>query len=642
MVHRILVAATIALAGLVFSDFAFSGVGRAQSAASPLPAAPIAESVPTFDPWLADPWLTEAGPVLPDPPAENPYDRVIEAWRAAPPTPQARTVALRRLRLEYGLGDLRAPAQIVMATVESEYAEVGTELARELAPGMPALQWAHVQDLWRGHEAGAAVKAFGAMFWEMGQELESRLWLIGNGMLLMWIVGLASAASFVALLGLKAIPHAAHDLGDVLSSGMPAFARFALLACVLLLPLWLGEGLAGVTLGLFGVAFLYGQPRERSVLVMAAIVLVVALHPLAQWASIAATVVDLDPVSRSALAVTKGTASRADVDRLEAAFGDDVIAAHAIAYRARRFAMDVQAEKRLDALAQRFPTDPVVLANRGNIDMRAGRTEAAIGHYERAAAQVDSPILLFDLSQAYASVLRMDESEATLVRAQRIGDREVAVLSSLSDPRLVADLSFPVATLGDRLRTLGLTGSSPTFITQVLAPGRLGEGVGAASIGFAIAALLGVFLGARFDRSGLCARCGHRICTRCESTVRSDDLCDGCHHLFKNSDATDPKLRKARLQVLSRRESVVNALVDLGSIAVPGVAGLSMRRPDLALFGIALFVWLMTWYRWPAGVLVDPLWLGALGPMCFAVFGSIALLAYAAIVVRSLVARRNR
>lgn len=638
MVHRILVAAAVLLAGLVLP-----AVAPAQSA-SPVDAvaAPF-EAVPAFDPWLDDPWLTDVGPLLPAPPTENARDRVIQAWQSAPPTPQARTAALRRLRLEYGLGDLRAPAQVVRSAMPPEDAAIGTTLARELAPGMPALQWAHVVDLWRGREAGAAVKAFGEMVWEMGHQLESQLWLIGNGMLLMWIVALASAAAFVALVGLKAVPHAAHDLGDLLAGGMPAFARHALFASVLLLPLWLGEGLAGVALVLFAVAFLYGAPRERSVLVMAAIALVVALHPLAQWASVAATVVDRDPVARSALAVTRGTAARADVERLEAAFGEDVIAAHAVAYRARRFGMDEVAKERLEALAERFPVDPVVLANRANIEMRAGRTKAAIGHYEHAAVQLESPELLFDLSQAYASVLRMDESESTLAHAQRIGDDEVAALSSLSDPQLVADLAFPIDVLAQRLRTLGLAGGSPpVYLTRTLAPGRLGEDVWTAAIGFALAAVFGVMLSARFDRSSLCARCGHRNCTRCDGAVWTNDLCEDCHHLFKNPEATDPKLRMARMQVLARRESVVNALVDLGSVAVPGVAGLSMRRPDLALLGIALFVWLMAWRQWPAGVLVDPSWLGALAPICFAVLGSAALLGYAAIVVAGLVARRNR
>jgi hypothetical protein len=41
-------------------------------------------------------------------------------------------------------------------------------------------------------------------------------------------------------------------------------------------------------------------------------------------------------------------------------------------------------------------------------------------------------------------------------------------------------------------------------------------------------------------------------------------------------------------------------------------------------------------------VLVDPLWLGALAPLCFTFLGSLALVTYVAIVVGSLVASRNR
>jgi hypothetical protein len=98
----------------------------------------------------------------------------------------------------------------------------------------------------------------------------------------------------------------------------------------------------------------------------------------------------------------------------------------------------------------------------------------------------------------------------------------------------------------------------------------------------------------------------------------------------------------ARLQALGRRESRIHALVSVGTLLVPGIAGLAMRRPGLALLGIALFACVAIWARWPAGVLVDPLWLGSLAPLGFTVLGSIALVAYAAIVVGSLVSSRNR
>lgn len=637
MVHRLrLIAMLIACALLT------SAIGSAQEFAPPNDPASVPGAVEKLDPTLEDPALTEANPELAAPLVERPRDRVVEAWRAAPPTPHARAAALRHLRLEYGLGDLRAPARIVHAAAVDEYADEATTLARDLAPQMPALQWARVQDLWRGGEAGAAVKAFGTMVWEAVHQLDAQLWLVGNGILLAWIVSLAAASAFLALLGLKAFSHAAHDLGDVLSVDMPSFARWALLAGVLLAPIGLGEGLAGLALGCFAIAFLYGKGRERSVLLMAATLWIVALHPLAHWASIATSAVEQEAITRSALAVSKGIETLADVERLEAVSVEDRAAAHALAYRDRRLGLEQQALRRLEAMNERWPTDAIVLANRANLEMRAGETLAAVERYERAVSQLDSPTLLFDLSQAYATLFRMEEYEGTLARAQRLDDQEVRALSSLTDSKLVADLAFPIEILRDRLRARGLAESPTAQLSEWIAPGRLGAGWTAMAIAFGAVVLGVALLGGRYDRSSMCTRCGHRICTRCEATVWSDELCEDCHHLFKNPEATDPKLRMARLQTLSRRESRIQGLIGFGALVVPGVAGLAIRRPDLALLGLVLFVWIVTWVRWPAGVLVDPLWLGALAPLCITFFGGLALVAYVAIVVRSLVASRNR
>ena len=640
MVHRLWLIAVLVSCALVCSS-----AGTAQDAGPSI--APAPDTDPTIAtgevPTAVEGELAER--VLePEamPPLEKPRDRVREAWLEAPPTPQSRTAALRRLRLEYGLGDLRAPAWIVLETARAKEFDNASELARELAPQMPALQWAWIRDLWRGGESGAAVKAFGGMVWSLGEQLESQIWLLGNGFLLVWIVALVSAFGFLILMGLKAFAHAAHDLGDVLSVGMPGFARTALLACVLLAPIALGEGLAGLVLVAFAIGFFYGKGLEKSVLLMAATLWVVALHPLAQWASIATTVVEQDEIVRSAFAVAKGTETRADVERLEAVFADDLVAAHALAYRDRRLGLGQQAVERLDAIVRKWPTDGVVLANRATLEMRAGRTDAAANGFERAASQLDSPTLLFDLSQAYATLLRMEEYEATLARAQRLGDREVHALSSLSDPRLVADLGFPIQMLRDRMRARGLAGASSLQLPEWIAPGRLGEGWIPTALSFGFVVLCVALFGGRYDRSSICTRCGTRICNRCEETVWSEDLCEGCHHLFKNPEATDPKLRMARLQTLARRDSWIQGWIGLGSLLVPGIAGLAMRRPDLSLLGLALFVWIVTFVRWPAGVIVDPLWFGALAPLGFLLAGGFAVVAYVAIVVGSLVTSRNR
>jgi len=236
----------------------------------------------------------------------------------------------------------------------------------------------------------------------------------------------------------------------------------------------------------------------------------------------------------------------------------------------------------------------------------------------------------------------MAEYETTIAHAQRLGDRDVAALSSLSDPHLVADLPFPIELVRDRFRALGLSAPHGALLSAAIAPGRLGAGWLPTAGAFAAAALAGLLLAARFDRSSLCSRCGHRICTRCEATVWSDELCEDCHHLFKNVSATDPKLRMARMQKLARRESRRSTLLDAASLIVPGVAGLAMRRPDVALLSLVFAAWIAAWWTWPEGLLADPMWIGELAPLAFAASAGAACAAYAAIVVRSLVARRNR
>lgn len=648
MAHRLLLAARAALFAVVLAGFASAEpVQQAGPSSVAGPVAGGAAEMPAVpeSPGLVDPWLTDVGPLLPEP-APAPIvagrtDPVVVAWRTAPPTPHARAAALRRLRLEYGLGDLRAPAGIVRATADPDEPERGTALARELAPDMPALGWAHAQDLWRAGAAGEAVRAFGEVLAAMAGDLESQLWLMGNGLLFAWIVAFAATSAFILMLALKAFPHAAHDLADPLSRGMPAFARTALLAGLMMIPLALGEGLAGLALAAFAVAFVYGTGRERSALVLAAITWVVALHPLARGASIAASLAEADPIVASAWAVTRGTESPADVERLEAAAGEDLVATHAVAFRARRLGAYDDAARQLEALAEQHPTDPVVLANRGNVEMRAGRTAEAIGFYERAVALVDSPPLLFDLSQAYALVLRMDESELALVRAQRIADQKIAALSSLSDPHLVADLEYPVELLRERLHEAAKV-SPPQASTKRLAPGRMGEDWQMAGGAFGIVVLLALATTGRFERSSVCGRCGRRVCGRCDDRVGNDELCGDCRHLFKNPDATDPKLRMARLQVLARREAWHGRLVGLGSLLVPGVAALAARRPDAALLSIALFVWIAAWLRWPTGLLVDSTWLGGLAPLLLSTLAGLALVTYALIMVGCFVARRNR
>ncbi len=598
--------------------------------------APVSVADPTDDPWLS-----EQGPAVARP-AEVAREQVIAAWSEAPEAAYARAAALRRVRLELGVGDLLVPARVILNSATEENPEIYTGFARDLAPGVPSIQIEHARALIGSGDIGAATKAMGAGLRSVALNLSAQLWVVENLAFFLLVVVLVASLGLISLAALGVFPHAAHDLGDLLAGRrMPAFARTAALAALLWVPLLLGEGVIGLMLALFIVAFAYGKARTRNVLVMAAALLVIGLHPLAQFVSIATTLVDQDPVADSVMAVIRGTETQADVERLEAVDDGDLAAAHALAYRARRYGLEELSQMRLEALGERYPTDGYVLAARGNIEMRRGDAEAAIGFYERAAAQLDSAVLLFDLSQAYASGFRMEEYEATLVRAQGLDGDVVADLSSFGDPDLVADLPFPTSLLRDRFISLAMTESPHFDLAAALAPGRLGGHWFLTASAFALAALFCLLFANRFDHASQCGRCGHRICTRCEETVWSEEICEDCHHLFMYPAETDPSLRMARLQALSKREVRIDRMVLAASLLIPGVAGLAARRPDFAMFGLLLFGWIAAWIAWPAGVFEDPLLMGFAAVLCMAVPGVLSVIGYGGIVLASLVVRNK-
>ena len=125
------------------------GLGLIATAAGSEPVAPVAaaDTAATAADPAADPWLAEEGPPVAAP-ARMPTEKVIESWQGAPATPRARAAAVRPVRLEQGLGDLLAPAITLLRDPSDEEPETKAALARELAPGVPAVQMANVRALW--------------------------------------------------------------------------------------------------------------------------------------------------------------------------------------------------------------------------------------------------------------------------------------------------------------------------------------------------------------------------------------------------------------------------------------------------------------------------------------------------------------
>ncbi len=105
---------------------------------------------------------------------------------------------------------------------------------------------------------------------------------------------------------------------------------------------------------------------------------------------------------------------------MEEASETEFLAKHILAVRARRQGHIDTALERYADLLRSHPRKAEVLTNYGNLRFLNGDDEQAIELYERSAALIDSPRLMFNLSQANARLFRIEEFEAALRAGQDI------------------------------------------------------------------------------------------------------------------------------------------------------------------------------------------------------------------------------
>lgn len=628
------------------ADAETTGTGDDSSQASAATAADDeaeAGAAPT-EPLAADSIATDDVGVVVLEEAPVPYHSSLEiAWFTGGDDLHSRAVKARAKALEVGATSLEPASRALLAAATANPDLVEMEDAVRLSPQLPIAHMALARSHWGAGEHWPAVAEIGRGLGAIPFHVEASLWLVNSVIVMFAAVLVIASVIFIVAVGVGAFLHASHDLGDVIPGSMPSFSRAALLAACLLLPLALGEGLLGLVLAMFALGVLYGDSSHRTALSLAAVLIVVGIYPVGRVASTALTAIDSDPVASAALSVMRGVESPAEIAVLGEAREADALARRALALRAR-FLGDVEtAQREYQTLLRMDPADPVLLANLGSLHFRKGETEEAIDLYERAVALVDSPVLLFDLAQAYARVFRMEEYEAAMAQAQLLDPEVVSELSHSGDTSFVADLPQPVEPIRERLIASGSKGGGALTraALAVVAPGRLGGGWLVLSGAFAVAALLAAGLSTRFEHSSTCNRCGRRICARCDGTVWSSQTCEACYRLFNRPETTDSALRMARLRALRAREDRLERFATLASLCVPGVGGLLAKRPDLSFVGLLLAVWAAVSLLWRQGVVPDPLAVGAAGPLAFAISGILALIAYFGVSVIGLVVRKG-
>jgi len=574
--------------------------------------------------------------------ADGHRSAVEAAWFAGGSDPTQRAQEARFRALQLGARSYEAAARALLAAGgEGGVRLERLMLAERLAPDLPLvhMELARVH-LDEGEYPDALAQGIAGLR-AIPANLEASAWLAASLLAMFAAVLTLGSIAFIVWLGTGVFRHAAHDFGDLFSRRMPGFARGALLASAMLVPVLLGEGLMGVVVGLFLLGFLYRRAGYRRALFLSAVLLVVGVHPMTRFAGMALGALDSDPVAASAHAVVRGMTSPTDIERLVRASGDDVLAKAALAVYERRSGSRDTAMLRYQRLLEETPNDPVVLANLANMHFEQSEYDQAIRLGEEAANLVRSATLLFNLSQVYARSFRMDEFEGAMAQAQLVDASEAADLARAAQPGFVADLAFPVAPIRNRMLRAAQGGHFVDPVSRTLAPGRLGESWTNLAGAFFATALLGLLAGGRWEHSSCCQRCGKRVCNRCDGSVWNSQICDGCHHLFNRPETTDPTMRMARLSALRRREARLDRLGTLASLLLPGVGGLLARRPDLSFLGLFFFAWAAFLIVWRDGIVPDPLAVGSAGPLVFATAAGLAVLGYAGVVYLGLAVRRS-
>jgi tetratricopeptide (TPR) repeat protein len=572
-------------------------------------------------------------------------DGIERAWLAPAGSFAERVDRTRRTSLELGAWNLDPVAHAIAAGGGGKADPLArAEAAVRLAPDLPAARMRLARARWLHGEnpTGAVLASVDAMK-AIARHLEASLWFAGSGLWLLAVALVAGGLLAIFVAGLAALRHAAHDVGHLWFGRTPEFARFALLASALLVPLALGEGLLGLVLVVLAVGVVYGSAGQRVALALAIGAVVAGAYPVMRLAAATLDAFPGDPLARSAFSAASGLASPVDVARLRAAAASDSLAARGLAMHARRAGDLAEADALYQKLLGDAPADPVLLNNAANVRLELGHMEDALDLYRRSVEIEESPVVLFNLAQAYGRAFQVEDLNRTLAQAQRRDGELVATLTALQGSEaegFVVDLPLPGEFMWRRLAASRRGDAIAAQMRAPLAPGRLGRDRNLAAAAAGLGFLLAAIFGARFDPTRSCPRCGARMCPRCDGNTGGEQ-CAGCTRLFFQPERTDRTLRLERVNALRDREQRLRRVGAIASVLLPGVAGLLARRPLASFLGTFLFALALAAVFWRGGVVPDPLVAGAAAHVAFLTIAVLAAVGYALVVATALASQRS-
>jgi tetratricopeptide (TPR) repeat protein len=545
-----------------------------------------------------------------------------EVWQSSEPLPE-RARQARVASLQLGIWSLDPAARALLHDASLGSALERAEAAALLAPELPDAELAAARERVATGDVGGAFGAVGAAFAGLSRHPEASLWLrasladaaahaaIFGGLLFLVVAGLGSAAALVTPLALRI--------------GAPTASGAALLGALLLLPAAAGQGALGVALACAALALARSDLATRAAVLVAALLVLAGLHGVAQRRDAALAAVAHDPVGMAALSAERDFATPLDLARLERAAADDALARQAYALHLRRVGDVAESDRRFRELLEAGESSPEALNNAANSRFAAGAADEALALYERAARAHPSPLMLFNLAQAYGRAILLEEQDLALAQAQALDPRAVHALTQHvaevggGGP---VDVAVSAATL---LARAPEPESGATSLARRFAPGWLGASWLGGLAGLAVAVLAGAAAAVPARRLGA-----------------GDDLYSGIVQILQGREATDPSLRRKRLGALRSREARLARLRLGAAWVVPGAAALQAGKAPLGLFAALLAATVWAALRARGGLLPDPFTSGHTAALLFGGIAALATLALLGSQALSLALLRRR
>lgn len=575
-------------------------------------------------------------------------DSLERAWVAPAPSLAARVARTRGAALEVGVWNLDSAARALLGDGFPEPAIERSRAALELAPDLPVAHLAHANAQWRADHPLRALAALVSSVLAIPRHPEAAPWFAGNALVLLAAALMMGGGVCLLVAAASAAPHMSHDLGDWIPRRLPEFARAAVLASLLLVPIALGEGIFGVVVAAAGVAAWGTRGRRRWVVIVAAFALWAGLYPVLELGTRVLTGLQTDAVTRAALVTMRGLGSPMNLPLLESAAERDPLAGWALARRAVRRGELATANAFYEHLLALRPGDPALMNDAANVRLELGHLQSALALYRRAADLSDSAVPRFNLAQTHGRAFDVEQLAAALAEAQEIDGPLVAELSQLPGARvdgIVAGLPVPMSWIWERALASGQGEPLATALRAPLVPGTLGPGVRTAALALCLALGGGGLLAGRVPRSRWCGHCGRRICPRCDPSQAevAGLACADCSRLFTRSGSRGRSSARAqRIRALATRRRRLAGVAWTACVALPGAAGFLADRPLLGLLGALCFGLAASFACFPAGIVPDPLLTGGAAILAFSGVAALASLAYGAVVVRSVRLRAGR